>query len=97
MTNFHQTIIIIYIYVTEKPSDITPADILSFITGFPIIPPVGYPRPLKIMFIEDKTKKLPTACTCGPHLSLPLALKDYVEFKDRIDYAFSNTIGFGQV
>ena len=31
MTIFHQTIIIIYIYVTEKPSDITPANIIIII------------------------------------------------------------------
>jgi hypothetical protein len=82
---------------TEVPGGVSPADILAFVTGCPVIPPMGYPRKLRILFIGDKSKTLPTANTCGPNLLLPLALKDYPEFKERLDYAFSNTIGFGQV
>ena len=81
----------------EKPGAVIPAGVLAFVTGCPVIPPMGYPRPLRILIIRDKSKKLPTVSTCGPHLNLPLALQDYPEFKQKMDYAFSDTIGFGQV
>lgn len=84
-------------FCAEKPGNISPGEVLAFVTGCPVIPPMGYPRPLKITFITDKTRKFPTANTCGPHLNLPLALVDYSEFKEKLDFSFSNTVGFGQV
>ena len=75
----------------EEPGDVTPADFLAFVTGCPVVPPMGCPWPLRILFIRDKSKKLLTASTCRSHLNLP---QDFPEFKQIMDYAFS---GFGQV
>ncbi len=58
---------------------------------------MGYPRPPKIAFIEDRSRKFPTASTCGPHLNLPLSLQEYKEFKEVMEFSLSNTVGFGQV
>ena len=84
-------------YNADVPGIVTPADVLAFITGCPVIPPMGFPTVLQIKFIADKEKRLPTASTCGLHINLPLALQEYEDFKAQMNFALSNTIGFGQV
>ena len=78
-------------------SALTPSSVLAFVTGSPTIPPMGFDRPLTIHFINDKSKTLPTASTCSLVLRLPLALVEYEHFKEMIDFAMQNTVGFGQV
>ena len=76
---------------------ITPAQILAFVTGATTIPPMGFPQPITVKFIDDRTKKLPTASTCALKLRLPLSLSNYADFKKWMDMALLNTVGFGQV
>lgn len=76
---------------------VTPSQILSFVTGAPRIPPMGFSNSPTIRFNDDKNKFLPTASTCSLVLWLPLALQEYQQFKEKFDFAVQNTIGFGQV
>ena len=89
--------IYMYNYAGRQSGGVTPAHILAFVTGAMNIPPMGFPKLLSIMFIEDKSKLLPTASTCSLQLSLPCALSDYSLFTEQFDFAILNTVGFGQV
>ena len=81
----------------QSDGDATPAQILTFVTGAARIPPMGFSKPLTIIFSDDKNQLLPTASTCSLVLRLSLALQEYEQFKERVDYAVQNTVGFGQV
>ena len=90
-------IIGLFYSVAGTESEISPSSVLSFVTGSPTIPPMGFDRTINIHFIDDKSKTLPTASTCSLVLRLPLALVEYQQFKQMMDFAIQNTIGFGQV
>ena len=72
-------------------------DVLAFVTRATFIPPMGFPRQVSIMFIYDTSKKLPGASTCSLVLRLPVALRDAEEFKERMEFAIKNSVGFGMV
>ena len=74
-----------------------PSCILAFVTGATSIPPMGFDRDLTIRFISEKTRTLPIASTCSLVLWLPTALVDYDMFKERMNFALMNTIGFGHI
>lgn len=86
-----------YLQDLEGDGQISPSNVLSFITGAPSMPPMGFDREISIHFIDDKDKTLPTASTCSLVLRLPLSLTMYEEFKEKVDFAIMNTFGFGQV
>ncbi len=77
--------------------EINLSQVLSFVTGSSTIPPMGFPGPICISFIEDREATLPVASTCSMTLRLPVILVDTAEFKQKIVYDIANTIGFGQV
>ena len=87
----------VFTLFTGSHGDTTPASVLAFVTGATSIPPMGFDRTITIRFISDKSKTLPTASTCSLVLYLPLSLADYEQFKQMMDFAILNTIGFGQV
>lgn len=69
--------------------------ILTFATGADHPPPLGFLGQPEISFETDTAKSLPTACTCGPTLYLPLSLTDPDRFRDRMDFAIICAHGFG--
>ena len=86
-----------FFFVTGTNGDVTLASVLAFVTGAPSVPPMGFDRTITIQFIDDKTKTLPTASTCSLKLRLPLSLVEYEHFKQMMNFAIQNTVGFGQV
>jgi len=58
---------------------------------------MGFPTQATITFICDRQQNLPVASTCALVLRLPLSLIDPVRFAEKMVFAISNTVGFGQV
>ena len=79
---------------TEK-YDITLEDIMSFVTGMPEIPPLGFRPPPTILF--QNTSIFPSANTCSNQLHLPLKEMTFEEFKYSMTYGIVNTAGFGKI
>lgn len=79
------TCIKIKLLFVGEPGRITPAHVLSFVTGCPVIPPMGYGYNIvpKILFISDRTKKLPTSSTCSIQLNLHLLYKNMLSLRKR--------------
>lgn len=69
--------------------------VLVFVTGADHPPPMGFPNSPEILFETSKNRSLPTACTCGPSLYLPLVLKDPDYFREKMDFAICCAHGFG--
>ena len=90
-------IFFIHVTFTECDGKVTPAFILAFITGTTTVPPMGFDHGITIRFTSDKSKTLPVASTCSLVLWFPTALVDYTMFKERMDFALLNTVGFGCV
>ena len=88
---------VMHYYSTGDGSSILPSSVLAFVTGSPTILPMGFDHTLSIHFIHDEAKTLPTVSTCSLVLRLPIALTEYELFKDKMNFAIQNTVGFGQV
>ncbi|XP_051814807.1 G2/M phase-specific E3 ubiquitin-protein ligase-like [Acanthochromis polyacanthus] len=73
--------------------------ILAFATGASVIPPVGFSPLPSVDFLHDQSispgRHLPMANTCINCLKLPL-LDTYEDFRESMDFALSNTQGFGR-
>ncbi|XP_047192931.1 uncharacterized protein LOC124850943 isoform X1 [Scophthalmus maximus] len=75
--------------------------ILAFATGATVIPPIGFIPTPSIGFLHEEeygdsaVSNLPIANTCINCLKLPLH-SSYSVFKDKMDFAFANTHGFGR-
>ncbi|XP_078000281.1 G2/M phase-specific E3 ubiquitin-protein ligase-like [Glandiceps talaboti] len=65
--------------------------LLQFITGCPTIPPKSYNN-IKVMF---HSQRLPIAETCFQEVCIPTIYKTYKEFRDAMDGAVLNCVGFG--
>lgn len=71
------------------------ADVLTFTTGMPVEPPLGFsPLPSLTFTFESK---FPTANTCANVLYIPLEHTCYTEFVWHMCYGILNTAGFGQI
>ena len=69
--------------------------IVSFATGMPEEPPLGFcPKPA-ILFLENS--KFPSANTCANQINLPLQDMPFDAFKYNMSYGIMNTAGFGQI
>ena len=75
--------------------DITLPDILMFVTGAPVPPPVGFHPTPAIRFHTES--KFPIANTCSNTLYLPLQNVSDKEFKYNMLSGFINAVGFGKV
>ena len=71
------------------------ADVLKFVTGSPVLPPVGFITEPSIRFTQ--TAIYPYANTCGNTLYLPLHDVPYDVFKYRVLFGLVSTPGFGKV
>jgi len=47
-------------------------DILKFITGLRDVPPLGFPKPITLIFTSDERKALLEAAACFYVVTLPL-------------------------
>ena len=77
--------------------DCTLEEDLVFFTGSSTIPPLGFKKQPKIVFLEDHSRVLPTASTCSLELRLPTCHVGYYDFKTNVKKAFQNHGGFGGV
>ncbi|XP_078000042.1 uncharacterized protein LOC144452765 [Glandiceps talaboti] len=67
--------------------------VLSFITGCPMIPPKTYGK----IIVSFHNQPFPIANTCFQEIHLPLDCENYTKFQECMDYAISNSDGFGLV
>ena len=71
----------------------------KFITGSEHIPPLGLPKKITAKFkhgCPERCKCQPTASTCDLSITLPVHYhEDYNKFKESIDSALVEGIGFG--
>ena len=87
--------------VEDEQSKITLEMILSFATGCPEVPPIGFtPDAPLVAFLHEpesdgNLSKFPKANTCSLKLNLPVVHLKYVEFKTAMEFALQNTKGFG--
>ena len=73
-------------------------DILIFCTGADRLPPLGFGRELKIVFLGHESGKLSTASTCDLTLRLPTVHgEDYESFKEAMTLSLKGNDGFGGV
>ncbi|KAK2558005.1 G2/M phase-specific E3 ubiquitin-protein ligase [Acropora cervicornis] len=70
----------------------TLGEVLSFVTGADVPPPLGFGCSSFITF-TDRT--LPTADTCTPVLHLPTVHRSYDKFKEIMDFSILNSPYFG--
>ncbi|XP_038057921.1 uncharacterized protein LOC119729371 [Patiria miniata] len=73
--------------------------LLDFWTGADCIPPCGFKKRLMVGFYTAVTgvRRLPSAYTCGPTLSLPRGVDDPDAFHRMMEDAILNCQGFGRV
>jgi len=57
-------------------------DILVFVTGADLIPPMGFDRAPEIFFYHTSQLKLAVASTWSPSITLPTCHDSYKNFKD---------------
>ncbi len=76
--------------VSETPP--TLGDVLSFFTAEEVVPPMGYATGT-LNF--NYTNIFPTASTCAILLTLPTMHGSYLDFKNKLDIAFTWYGGFG--
>ena len=87
--------------IEEGQSELSLEMLLSFATGCPEVPPIGYtPDVPMIAFLHepeaDGNKSIfPKANTCGLKLFLPVVHVKYEEFKRAVECGIRNTKGFG--
>ena len=73
-------------------------DILIFCSGADRLPPLGFERELKIVFVGQEAGKLSTASTCDLTLRLPTVHgDDYESFKEALTMSLKGNDGFGGV
>lgn len=72
-------------------------DILQFLTGLRVVPPLGMTKKIHIYFHYDSTKVLPEASACFNMLYLPRGVKSEEYFYDYFDKAVLFSLNhFGQ-
>ena len=87
--------------IEEGESELTLEMVLSFATGCPCVPPIGFsPIVPAIAFLHDleadgNKSKFPKANTCALKLYLPTVHSKYNDFKNAMAYGIMNTKGFG--
>lgn len=72
-------------------------DILVFVTGADLIPPMGFDRAPEIFFCHTPQLKLAVASTCSPSITLPTCHDSYKDFKDAMVESIVSGFGFGKV
>jgi len=72
-------------------------DILVFVTGADLIPPMGFDRAPEIFFSHIPQLNLAVASTCSPSITLPTCHDSYKDFKDAMVESIVSGLGFGKV
>ena len=71
-------------------------DVLIFFTGASCVPPVGFEKQPKVVFLSNQAV-LSTSSTCDLILRLPIKYKEYNDFRDAMLMALIDNDGFGGV
>ncbi|XP_076126782.1 G2/M phase-specific E3 ubiquitin-protein ligase-like [Alosa pseudoharengus] len=79
---------------TEEEGPKKLGDILVFATGSNDVPPVGFSPSPSVEFLHDGNGRFPIANTCINCLRLPIH-NTYTDFRTNIEFALTNTQGFG--
>ena len=83
---------------TDGDCDCTLEEILVFFTGADKIPPLGFEKLPRLLFLEGCPEKiLPTASTCAIELRIPTYHSDFDSFKSFMILGIQNHDGFGTV
>ena len=61
------------------------------------MPPLGFDGTAEVKFHEGKEHILPTACTCGPYITLPISFESYDDFKAAMVEGIVSGFGFGTI
>ena len=85
----------IYYSFVENDIDVTPADVLTFITGADQEPPLGFVSTPEISFHSNGL--LATASTCLLQLRLPITHNCYETFRDSLITSIKGHDGYGVV
>ncbi|KAL3988970.1 hypothetical protein ACER0C_013288 [Sarotherodon galilaeus] len=85
--------------IQEQEVDHTFEELLVFITGADLLPPLGFPQSCNIDFYDQEPgmRRIPYASTCSLSLYLPRGVADEDQFKDLMNDALKGSLGFGKV
>ena len=85
------------VFFSEGEARLRFADILMFATGADAIPPCGFdPSPTLEFLPSSPSAMYPTANTCSNVLCILIIHDEYEKFKETIEFAMLNAVGFGQ-
>ena len=79
----------------EGKTGCTVENVLVFFSGANCVPPLGFPRQPKVVFLDGAV--LCTSSTCDITLRLPTGHDEYESFKDAIILSIKGNDGFGGV
>lgn len=91
-------ILSVYFFFIEGKTDCSIEDVLVFVTGSDRVPPLGFGRKLKVVFLH--TGKFCTSSTCYLQLHLPIMIshgESYDAFQKAMVMSLKDNDGFGGV
>ncbi|XP_039858693.1 G2/M phase-specific E3 ubiquitin-protein ligase-like [Simochromis diagramma] len=85
--------------IQEQEVDHTFEELLVFITGADLLPPLGFPQSCNIDFYDQESgmRRIPYTSMCSLSLYLPRGVADEDQFKDLMNDALKASLGFGKV
>ncbi|XP_076731533.1 G2/M phase-specific E3 ubiquitin-protein ligase-like [Maylandia zebra] len=85
--------------IQEQEVDHTFEELLVFITGADLLPPLGFPQSCNIDFYDQESGmwRFPYKSMCSLSLYLPRGVADEDQFKDLMNDALKGSLGFGKV
>lgn len=81
----------------KEKFDISLEKIMTFATGMPEEPPMGFQPKPSLVFHSRAQSTFPTANTCANQISIPLNITSHEEFTYNLTFGITNCAGFGQI
>lgn len=102
MGKLNETSFVTFIVGKYDATSVTATKVLAFIMGAQLPPPMGFGHQPLIQFTAHGTLSTASTCSCTLHQTVtpnPDPAADYVyeTFKERMNMAILNKVGFGQV